>query len=172
MKCREDIKFGWLFLTRCKHALKFTVTGELSFVACNMPTPCFVCLSVSWLIIRLVGLSHFTFSFFSHFLRSHCPDALSILTRPDTWQSRRGWLDRSNNAKNARNSIMWRTGGPMDGRTARLTDWHSKVLSRVSGLVFLSKALFHLFQFGYSEGYSSTFHEPEVYLDSFLKLDF
>ena len=38
---------------------------------------------------------------------------LANLTRPDTRQSSRGWLGRSNNAKTARNSKMWHTDVPM-----------------------------------------------------------
>ena len=48
-------------------------------------------------------------------------------TRPDTWQSSRGRLGRSSNAKTARNSKMWRTDRRTDRRTYRPTDRHGKV---------------------------------------------
>ena len=40
-----------------------------------------------------------------------------MLTRPDTRQSSRRPLGRSNNAKTTRNSKIWRMDRPMDGRT-------------------------------------------------------
>ena len=45
---------------------------------------------------------------------------ISSKTRPDTRQSSRGWLGRSNNAKNARNLKMLPTDLPTDTERCRV----------------------------------------------------